>query len=155
MSGLFSKKVLLPLITLCILLSAFLYYQYREQINESELQSFIAIDYYIEHLDGFLSYQEVLIENGFEDAGTSEYDARKRALALHGESSVVYLGYNGEDVENLREFPETLAGIIDQFQSAETADEKRTYYEEAREIRDELWHYRTNIQDYLHQKTFP
>ncbi|WP_404407112.1 hypothetical protein [Jeotgalibacillus malaysiensis] len=151
----FSKKVLIPIMTLFILLSAFLYHQYREQKNETELQLFISIDYYIEHLDGFLSYQETLIENGFSEGDASEYDARKQALKLHGEGTVVYLGYNDKAIDTLREFPENLAEVIDQFQSAETADERRTHYEEAREARNELWHHRTDLQDYLHQKIFP
>lgn len=152
MSVLSSKKALLPGLTLFILLSAFLYNQYREQKNEAELQSFISIDYYIEHLDGFLSYQEILIEEGFSEGDASEYNARKQALKLHGEGSVIYLNYDDEAIDTLRKFPENLAGIINQFQSAETADERRTYYENARELRNELWSYRSDLQEYLHQK---
>lgn len=152
MSVLSSKKVLLPLMTLFILLSAFLYNQYREQKNEAELQSFISIDYYIEHLDGFLSYQEILIEEDFSEGDASEYNARKQALRLHGEGSVVSLHYNDEEIDTLREFPENLEDIINQFQSAETADERRAHYEDARELRNELWSYRSDLQDYLHQK---
>lgn len=155
LSNLSSKKVLLPLMTLLILLSAFLYTQYREQINESELQSFISIDHYIEHLDSFLSFQEVLIEDGFSESNVSEYTARKKALTLHGEGSVVYLDYNDEAIDALREFPESLGETLDQFQTADTANERRTYYEEAREVRNELWAYRSDIQDYLYQKRFP